>query len=339
MSKEVTFNSSDPISIVQAFAKFLNTKVIDEKAEHRVYIPPAYGEGFIGGIDFKDGLGMLIFNCRFKQDMVLKYFPGEYQPLRLIFCVENDFKHVIKGDRIQYQLNYLLGSMVSGSRKNEQVFVFSADKQIYFYSIEINRKKYMQKIEEAVKTLPEELRSVFHDVNCKHSFLYQSPYSLTIAACIQNIKNSEYKGLVRRIFLESQTLEIMAMQIKQYLDDMEPSRQQSILRKKDMELIIEARNRLLADIISPPTIQELARLTGTNENKLKKGFKILYNTSINKLLQDERLSKAKLLIAEQNYPIKEIAAMVGYKHAGHFTAKFKKKFGVLPTDYIKSMEY
>jgi AraC-like DNA-binding protein len=54
-------------------------------------------------------------------------------------------------------------------------------------------------------------------------------------------------------------------------------------------------------------------------------------------LQNERLSKAKLLIAEEAYPIKEIARMVGYKHSGHFTAKFKKKFGVLPREYIKAM--
>jgi AraC-like DNA-binding protein len=129
----------------------------------------------------------------------------------------------------------------------------------------------------------------------------------------------------------------MAMQIRQYIDDMAPSSKQSVLRKRDMELIIEARNRLLADLIKPPTIKELAQITGTNENKLKKGFRLLYNTSINKLLQNERLSKAKLLIAEETYPIKEIARMVGYKHSGHFTAKFKKKFGVLPKEYIKTM--
>jgi AraC-like DNA-binding protein len=127
------------------------------------------------------------------------------------------------------------------------------------------------------------------------------------------------------------------MQLKQYIDDMAPSKKQQVLRKKDMELIIEARNRLLADLIKPPTIRELAKLTGTNENKLKKGFRLLYNTSINKLLQNERLSKAKLLIAEEAYPIKEIARMVGYRHSGHFTSKFKKRFGVLPKEYIKTM--
>ena len=39
-------------------------------------------------------------------------------------------------------------------------------------------------------------------------------------------------------------------------------------------------------------------MMGTNENKLKAGFRLLYDKSINKLLQDESLSKAKLLMAE-----------------------------------------
>lgn len=337
MAHEIFIKNYTVPDIIKSFADYFKTKVTDERSELGIKVPRAFGEGFIKGIDFKDGLSMLVFNCHLKKDMVLRYQCPGYQPLRLLFCVENDFKHLIKEDRLQYQLTYLLGSMVSGTVKNEQLFLIPGEKQIYYFCIEIDRKKYNQKISGALSALPTELKEVFDDIEGQRSFLYQGHYSLTIAQCIQNIKLNEYKGLVRRVYIESQTLEIMAMQIKQYIDDREPSKKQSVLRKRDMELIIEARNRLLTDLIKPPTIKELAKLTGTNENKLKKGFRLLYNTSINKLLQNERLSKAKLLIAEEAYPIKEIAKMVGYKHSGHFTSKFKKKFGVLPKEYIKAM--
>lgn len=337
MPKEVIFNTYDVYSTIKSLAKHFKTEVINEHAEHRVNIPESHGEGFVSAVDFRDGLGMLLFHCTLKKDMILKYTCDEFQPLRLIFCVQNDFKHLIKADRLQYQLTNLLGSMVSGSCKNEQQFLIPAEKEVYFYSIEIDRKKYLQKIEHSLTSLPKDLKEVFLDIECSRSFLYQGHYSLTIAQSIQNIRSNDYKGLVKRVYLESQTLEIMAMQIKQYIDDLEPSYRQSVLRKKDMELIMEARHRLLSNLIQPPTIKELALLTGVNENKLKKGFRLLYNTSINKLLQDERLSKAKLLIAEETYPIKDIAKMVGYKHSGHFTAKFKKRFGVSPKDYIKTM--
>jgi AraC family transcriptional regulator, transcriptional activator of the genes for pyochelin and ferripyochelin receptors len=337
MSHEITFTGYDVSSVVTGYADHFNTKAAGEKMSAVINIPQKHGQGDITLMDFTNGLSMTVFRCHLKKDLVIKYDCKHNQPLRLIFCIENDLKHIIKGDRMQYELTYLLGSMVCGTCSHEQVFMIPADKPVYFYCIEIDRKAYNGKIAHSIGTLPAELAEVFNDVDGTRPFLYQGHYSLTIAQCIQNIHKNEYRGLVRRIYLESQTLEILAMQIKQYIDDLTPSRKQSVLRKKDMELIIEARNRLLADLIKPPTIKELAMLTGTNENKLKKGFRLLYNTSINKLLQNARLSKAKLLIAERAYPIKEIARMVGYKHSGHFTAKFKKKFGVLPREYIRSM--
>jgi AraC family transcriptional activator of pyochelin receptor len=337
MVNEIVFTSHDISAVFSGFASHFKTNLVKDKSEHQISIPRSHGNGFIRGIDFKDGVSIMMFNCHLKRDMILKYRCSDHQPLRLLFCIENDIKHIIKDDRMQYQLTYLLGSMVSGSTNNENVFLIPAEKTIYYYCIEIDRKKYSPKIAEHVSNLPTDLKEVFTDTEGARSFLYQGHYSLTIAQCIQNIKTNEYQGLVRRVYLESQTLEIMAMQIKQFIDDRAPSNKQSVLRKKDMELIIEARNRLLANLIEPPTIKELAHLIGTNENKLKKGFRLLYNTSINKLLQNERLSKAKLLIAEESFPIKEIAKMVGYKHSGHFTSKFKKRFGVLPKEYIKMM--
>lgn len=338
MQTEIQLPSFHAEDVLKTLAHAFKTHIDNDHAEHRIEIPSSLGEGYIAGIDFKDGLEMLIFNCSFKKDIILKHASEEFQPLRLIFCMENDFTHIIKGDRLQYQLNHLLGSMVSGTCNNEQMFLLPAERKIYFYSIEIDRKKYHPKIEMSIHSLPDELKEILADQNCTRSFLYQGHYSLTIAECIQKINASEHKGLVRRVFLESKTLEILAMQIKQYLDDLTPSRRQSILRKKDIEQIIHAKNLLLENLQGHLTIKELARLTGTNENKLKMGFKQVYNTSIYKILQNEKLEAAKLLLAEEKYSIKEIATKVGYKHVGHFSAKFKQKYGVLPKDYLKSLE-
>jgi len=337
MPQEIVIHSDEILDAISILSSHFTTKIANEHSELCVNIPEHAGSGYISGFDFRNGIGILMFNCKLKTETTLKFNGDGHQPLRLIFCLENDFKHIMKRDGLQYQLSNLLGSIVAGTTKNEQLFIIPANKQVYFYFIEINRKKYLSKIKSSISFLPKELKDVFEDVKGTRPFLYQGHYSLSIAQNIQNIKNNKYKGLVRRIYMESQTLEVMAMQIKQFIDDLEPSTKQVVLRKKDMELIIDARNKLLSNLIDPPTIKELGIYVGLNENKLKKGFMLMYKTSINKLLQNERLSKAKLLIAEEIYPIKDIAKMVGYKHSGHFTSKFKKQFGVLPKDYIKTM--
>jgi AraC-like DNA-binding protein len=76
-------------------------------------------------------------------------------------------------------------------------------------------------------------------------------------------------------------------------------------------------------------------LSGTNATKLKKGFKILYNTTINQYLRNERLNRAKILLAEENLSIKEISEEVGYSNKSIFSKRFKEKFGVLPSTFLR----
>jgi AraC family transcriptional regulator, transcriptional activator of the genes for pyochelin and ferripyochelin receptors len=334
----VELSSYDPEHVLNTLAKHLKTSVMFDHAERRINIPERFGSGFIAGIDFRDGLGMFVFNCHLKHDITMVFKSIDYQPLRMIFCMESYFSHSINADRIKYQLTSLLGSMVSGTCQNEQVFNLPADNKIFYYSIEMDRCKYQNKIVSAAGSMPDELKEIFFDHKCSKSFLYQSHYSLTIADCINKLAFSEHSGLVRRLYLESKTLEIMALKVKQYMDDQEPSKKQTILRKKDIEQIIEAKNILLKDLQNPPAVKDLARQVGINEFKLKKGFQRLYNTSVYKVVLNERLDQAKLLLAEQAFTIKEIANRLGYKHTGHFTARFKERFGVLPSEFVKTLE-
>lgn len=135
--------------------------------------------------------------------------------------------------------------------------------------------------------------------------------------------------------MESKALDLLWMQIKQYKDDQHPMSKQSILRKVDVKLIMKARRILTEDLKNPPDINKLAELSGTNATKLKKGFKILYNTTINQYLRNERLNRAKILLAEENLSIKEISEEVGYSNKSIFSKRFKEKFGVLPSTFLR----
>jgi AraC-like DNA-binding protein len=42
----------------------------------------------------------------------------------------------------------------------------------------------------------------------------------------------------------------------------------------------------------------------------------------------------RLLLDEQMY-VNEVADLVGYKHPHHFTAAFKRKFGIMPKELKK----
>jgi AraC-like DNA-binding protein len=71
---------------------------------------------------------------------------------------------------------------------------------------------------------------------------------------------------------------------------------------------------------------------GTNEYKLKYGFKQIYGTTIFRFLTQERLRKSKTLIQHSSLSLKEIAYMNGFKSAAHFSRAFRDKYGKTPTE-------
>lgn len=79
-----------------------------------------------------------------------------------------------------------------------------------------------------------------------------------------------------------------------------------------------------------PSLKEFALQLGTNEFKLKYGFKELYGTSVYRFLLEERLKKSNLFIQYTDLPLKQIAHMVGFKSFPHFSKTFKSRFGYSP---------
>lgn len=105
------------------------------------------------------------------------------------------------------------------------------------------------------------------------------------------------------------------------------------LRQGDIEKLHEIRNLLLANRQIPFSIEELAKIAGINRTKLQAGFKELFGNTVFGYLSDQRLEDARRLILDGgNMSISEVAATAGYKNPQHFTAAFKRKFGVLPRD-------
>ncbi|MEM0910157.1 MAG: AraC family transcriptional regulator [Pseudomonadota bacterium] len=102
------------------------------------------------------------------------------------------------------------------------------------------------------------------------------------------------------------------------------------LSQKDINLLYSARDYVLRDLRNPPSLKQVSVKIGLNEFKLKRGFKILFGTTIYAMLQDVRLDKAKSLIVEKGYSAKAAGQLVGYKSASHFNKIFKNKFLITP---------
>lgn len=128
-----------------------------------------------------------------------------------------------------------------------------------------------------------------------------------------------------RLRLHAAALDFLACHLDGYRSDPDEAPP-----PRERRLLEAARERLLSDLAAPPTIADLARETGLNQLKLKRGFKALFGHSIYALFQRERMDRARHLLCDHG--VTETAMILGYSNVSHFSAAFRKQFGVLPRE-------
>jgi AraC family transcriptional regulator, transcriptional activator of the genes for pyochelin and ferripyochelin receptors len=104
----------------------------------------------------------------------------------------------------------------------------------------------------------------------------------------------------------------------------------------DIVKIKKARDLLIKDFNSEPTLDSLSKTIGLNVRKLKEGFKDLYGMPVFTYLYHYKMDYARKLLDTNNQNINEVANIVGYSSATHFIAAFKRKFGITPKQYSLS---
>lgn len=153
---------------------------------------------------------------------------------------------------------------------------------------------------------------------------------LPLQTCINSILHCDYSDGLKRLFLLSKTIELLVLQAESF-NNLQSSKSEYIKNDYDKERIVFARDYLVKNIESPPTLVELAKIVGINEYKLKRGFKEMFNQTAFSYLSDLRLELAKNDLLERKKQATEIAFELGYCSLQHFSSAFKKKFGITPS--------
>ncbi|SMH28645.1 helix-turn-helix transcriptional regulator [Azospirillum agricola] len=138
-------------------------------------------------------------------------------------------------------------------------------------------------------------------------------------------------GPLRILFMEGVALQLLALQAAAVVELREG--RPDTVSAHERALIGEARDRLLADMRSPPSLGELAAAVGMTERRLNAGFRELFGTTAFELLRNERLEHARRAITTEEVVLKEIAYRVGYNHVSNFIHAFTARFGVPPRGY------
>ena len=153
---------------------------------------------------------------------------------------------------------------------------------------------------------------------------------LNLQNCINSVLNCTYSDSLKRMFFFSKSIEMLVLQAESF-NKLNNKKTTYLNTEYDKERILFARDYLIKNIDCPPSLSELSKIAGINEYKLKRGFKETFNQTAFEYLANVRLETAKNDLLYKTKPITEIAFELGYSSLQHFSAAFKKKFGVAPS--------
>jgi AraC-like DNA-binding protein len=110
-------------------------------------------------------------------------------------------------------------------------------------------------------------------------------------------------------------------------------------KEKDIEALRSVM-KMLSDTETQkfPSIDTLSKTAMMSSTKLKTRFKQIYGMKLYEFYNHHRLLQAKEMLRTGNFSVKQVGVNIGFSNLSNFAKAFKKEFGVLPREILKSKQ-
>lgn len=156
------------------------------------------------------------------------------------------------------------------------------------------------------------------------------PLTPQITTILFDILNCPLENHYKRLYLRGKVIELLAILMHQS-EQYQTAYAAHGLRQSELMKMQQARQLLHSNLQNPCSLIDLAHQVGTNENYLKKHFKLVFGNTVYGYIHEMRMQQARTMLLQEEKDIRKIATISGYKHVNHFVTAFKKFFGYSPT--------
>ncbi|NJR52825.1 MAG: helix-turn-helix transcriptional regulator [Leptolyngbyaceae cyanobacterium CSU_1_3] len=289
-------------------------------------VPAFLGRGYSREMDLLPGVWLCFSEFEASQNFSVKA-PVHDHPIRISIFPSG----VLYFDEVHPNLgdgrSYFSGSGISPTTAG----MHRAGERLTCVNIEIDPDLFHSSLLTEQQREDDALKQLFKVEEWKTSFYpVVTPQMQAIA---QQMWDTPYRGVLKQVYLQAKVIELLVI----YLDLIADS-QKSIrvpgLKPDTIARLYHAREILNHHLDNPPGMMELAREIGVSHSSLLRGFKQLFDTTAIGYLTQQRLHRAEQLLRQGNYTVTQAAELVGYGHLGHFTAMFKRQFGITPSECL-----
>jgi AraC-like DNA-binding protein len=288
--------------------------------------PQEFGTGYCGEIDLRDGLYLKFSETKLYDDLIINFHDRKH-PLEYTFYLEVNQQD--KHCSFRSGQNILWGS---GLAPKEKIKSFKAEKN-FEITVHMEPEIFCWFMGKEQQQLPQEL---IHLVRQPDQEYYSRSANNTPAmeVALKQILNCPYQGMMKRMYLESKVLELMVLLVEEDVAARQGKHDTFSLKPDDVERIHYAKEILLRNLDHPPSLMDLSRQVGLNDCTLKRGFRLVFGTTVFSYLHHHRLEQARKLLVTGETSISQAARSVGFASRSYFATAFRKKFGINPKEFL-----
>jgi len=256
-----------------------------------------------------------------------KVLHSTFEPkiLYLVFCIED-------------KASFAFGPFYRRELVEDKVFLIYNPEEALQYELHSQEMAKIVMIALPLSELhqlfvPESMEApVFKLENINRKYYDEKSISPEIRQILFSLYKFQLPANAQRLYLHAKAMEILSMFFSAQTLERENCpflNDEELVRK-----LKQVKESLIEHYQAAPTLAELAKQVGLNENQLKVGFKEIYGLPPYQYLMNHRLEIAKNMLQSSKYQVNEIADHIGYQNVSHFISAFKKKFGMTPKKLI-----
>lgn len=305
----------------------------EDAIECREAVPKKLGKGEVRTIALQPGLEVCITTVRYRRSLRLDCHVNNERTLMSSYYLAGERRYINPGIQIEEDRQENAGeSCLCYLRDARMIRYLPAEQMLQNVLISVSFEK-LRTFELESKSPVPLLRQLIQE-ETKDSF-HQSLNNITPVTqqILRQIIDCPYRGVIKRMYLESKAIELLAMQFQQLSEGQKANSAVPKLSASDVERLQRARDILQRSFADPPSLLALAKRVELNDFKLKQGFRHLFGTTVFGYVQVCRMKQAQLLLEDSELSIADVAARVGYGGTSQFCNAFKRHVGMPPSRY------
>lgn len=312
--------------------QYLSTMLKGKLTKNHLSIPSSAGEGYIWAEKTPSGMSVMVTETTMKETFSYIQLPASYPYFVLQFneitpLVENTSN--TRSRLSKHDFNVVQTSVVLCDSSKAITYAFPEKVKLrsvkFIFNYDHLKSLLGNEITSQIvsETFPAVIRNVKVD-----------PIDTIYRVTLDDLLMEKIDHPLRMNFIQNRVLLLLEKFIlKLYQKKHAHVGKVSRSNEDEISRLMKVEGLLVRDFsMAPPTIDELSRISAMSPTKLKNDFKHVYGLPIYEYYQKNRMLRAKSLLLEGKYSIKEVGMKVGYSNLSHFANTFKKEFGILPSE-------